>query len=84
MARRSCSEGHGFEWVDASDNEASVISFLRWGREGDPPVLVARNFTPVPRENYRIGVPRRPRDRAHQHGFARRWGAPGSAMAASG
>ncbi len=50
-------EGRGFEWVDASDNEASVLSFLRWGREGDRPVLVVCNFTPVPRENYRIGVP---------------------------
>jgi 1,4-alpha-glucan branching enzyme len=51
-------EGRGFEWVDASDNEASVLSFLRWGHEGDAPVLVVCNFTPVPRENYRIGVPR--------------------------
>jgi len=52
------SEPRGFEWVDASDNEASVLSFLRWGREGDAPVLVVCNFTPVPRESYRIGVPR--------------------------
>jgi len=51
-------EGRGFEWVDASDNEASVISFLRRGHQGDAPVLVVCNFTPVPRENYRIGVPR--------------------------
>ena len=51
-------EGRGFEWVDASDNEASVLSFLRWGHEGDAPVLVVCNFTPVPRQNYRIGVPR--------------------------
>jgi len=51
-------ESRGFQWVDASDNEASVISFLRWGREGDAPVLVVCNFTPVPREKYRIGVPR--------------------------
>jgi len=51
-------EARGFEWVDASDNEASVISFLRWGREGDTPVLVVCNFTPVPREKYRVGVPR--------------------------
>ena len=51
-------EGRGFEWVDASDNEASVISFLRRGHEGVAPVLVVCNFTPVPRENYRIGVPR--------------------------
>jgi 1,4-alpha-glucan branching enzyme len=50
-------EGRGFEWVDASDNEASVLSFLRLGDDNDPPALVVCNFTPVPRENYRIGVP---------------------------
>jgi 1,4-alpha-glucan branching enzyme len=50
-------EPQGFEWVDASDKEASVISFLRLGKEGDAPALVVCNFTPVSRENYRIGVP---------------------------
>jgi len=50
-------EPRGFDWVDTSDNEASVISFLRWGKEGDAPALVVCNFTPVPRENYRVGVP---------------------------
>lgn len=47
----------GFQWIDASDVESSVISFLRKGVEGDPPVLVVCNFTPVPRHDYRIGVP---------------------------
>ena len=48
----------GFEWVDAGDAAASVLSFLRKaGRAGEPPVLVVCNFTPVPREGYRIGVP---------------------------
>jgi len=50
-------EPRGFDWVDTSDNEASVIAFLRWGKEGDAPALVVCNFTPVPRENYRVGVP---------------------------
>jgi len=50
-------EARGFEWVDASDNEASVISFLRLGADDDAPVLVVCNFTPVPREHYRVGVP---------------------------
>jgi 1,4-alpha-glucan branching enzyme len=48
----------GFEWIDASDAENSVITFLRKPRGGGPPVLVACNFTPVPRANYVIGVPR--------------------------
>ncbi|MGH6735033.1 MAG: 1,4-alpha-glucan branching protein GlgB [Methyloceanibacter sp.] len=51
-------ESRGFEWVEAGDRDASVVSFLRWGREGDVPVLVVCNFTPVPRQNYRVGVPR--------------------------
>ena len=50
-------EPRGFEWVDTTDNDASVIAFLRMGNDGDPPALVVCNFTPVPRENYRVGVP---------------------------
>ena len=47
----------GFEWVDFSDAEKSIISYLRRGRSVDDIVLVACNFTPVPRYGYRIGVP---------------------------
>jgi len=46
----------GFEWVDFSDAEKSIISYLRRGRSVDDIVLVACNFTPVPRYGYRIGV----------------------------
>jgi 1,4-alpha-glucan branching enzyme len=48
----------GFQWVDASDSDTSVVSFLRKGRSAEQVVLVACNFTPVPRHNYRLGVPR--------------------------
>ncbi len=47
----------GFEWIDCNDNESSVISFLRKGASSDQVVLVVCNFTPVPRDNYRLGVP---------------------------
>ncbi len=47
----------GFEWIDANDADASVVSFLRRGREGGPPILVVANFTPVPRQGYRVGIP---------------------------
>jgi 1,4-alpha-glucan branching enzyme len=47
----------GFEWVDFHDWEGSIISFLRRGRRGDEIFLVVCNFTPVPRMNYRLGVP---------------------------
>jgi len=48
----------GFEWVDCNDAEESVLTLLRRGGEGDVDVLVALNFTPVPRQGYRVGVPR--------------------------
>ena len=49
-------ETGGFEWIVGDDREASVVVFLRRGRTGAP-MLVACNFTPVPRVNYRVGVP---------------------------
>jgi 1,4-alpha-glucan branching enzyme len=48
----------GFEWVDCNDAEQSVLTFLRKGRSTDDILLVVCNFTPVPRHNYRVGVPR--------------------------
>jgi 1,4-alpha-glucan branching enzyme len=50
-------EWKGFEWVDFHDWEKSVISFLRRGRDPGEEVLVVVNFTPSPREGYRVGVP---------------------------
>ncbi len=49
----------GFEWIDFSDADASVLAFLRRGQESDDLAIVACNFTPVVRENYRIGLPRK-------------------------
>ncbi len=46
----------GFQWIDLNDHNQSVITFMR--RAGDGAFLVAVcNFTPVVREDYRIGVP---------------------------
>ncbi|PWU04133.1 MAG: 1,4-alpha-glucan branching enzyme [Verrucomicrobia bacterium] len=53
--RDCCNEG--FEWVDADCADESVISFLRLGGRVEETFLVVGNFTPVVRENYRIGVP---------------------------
>ena len=47
----------GFEWVDCNDTAASTISLLRKGRRPEDTILVVCNFTPMPRDNYRIGVP---------------------------
>jgi len=47
----------GFEWVDFHDADSSIIVFLRWSRRRARHVVVACNFTPLPRYGYRIGVP---------------------------
>ena len=52
----------GFEWIDANDSAQSMASFIRYGDDREDPVVIAANFTPVPRYNYRLGVP-----------FAGRW-----------
>ncbi len=46
----------GFQWLIGDDATNSVYAWLRWSKEGSP-LLVVANFTPVPREGYRIGVP---------------------------
>jgi 1,4-alpha-glucan branching enzyme len=46
----------GFEWIDGGDTDNSVLSFLRKGASGET-ILAVCNFTPVPRENYCVGVP---------------------------
>jgi 1,4-alpha-glucan branching enzyme len=47
----------GFAWVDVADRVNAVLSFVR--RDGDEHAVVVMNFTPVPRQNYRVGVPTR-------------------------
>ncbi len=47
----------GFEWIDCTDNENSVISFLRRARDREDFIVAVLNFTPIVREAYRIGVP---------------------------
>jgi 1,4-alpha-glucan branching enzyme len=47
----------GFEWIDFQDSASSVISFERIARNRGNRVIAVCNFTPVPRHNYRVGVP---------------------------
>jgi 1,4-alpha-glucan branching enzyme len=47
----------GFRWIDANDNENSVVSIVRYARDRADAVIMIFNFTPVPRLQYRIGVP---------------------------
>ncbi len=46
----------GFEWIDADDAENGVLSFARRGHDESQPIVIACNFTPVPRRDYRLGV----------------------------
>jgi 1,4-alpha-glucan branching enzyme len=48
----------GFEWIDCDDTDNSTLSLLRKGRRMEESVLAVFNFTPVPRLDYRVGVPR--------------------------
>ncbi len=48
-------ELEGFSWIDCQDRHNSVLAYVR--RDGEDFLVVVLNFTPVPREDYRIGVP---------------------------
>jgi 1,4-alpha-glucan branching enzyme len=50
-------EWQGFEWLELHDWENSVLAFLRCAKNPNDSVVVVCNFTPVVREDYRIGVP---------------------------
>jgi 1,4-alpha-glucan branching enzyme len=52
-----CEPG-GFEWIDCGDADSSIVSLLRKAKSTPTLVLAVCNFTPVPREGYRIGAPR--------------------------
>ncbi len=47
----------GFEWIDLQDAESSVITFIRFAQDRNNLIVFACNFTPVPRDGYRVGVP---------------------------
>jgi 1,4-alpha-glucan branching enzyme len=51
-------EWTGFTWIDANDSDNSVFSFTRNAKSRNEFVVVVTNFTPVPRHNYRVGVPK--------------------------
>jgi len=48
----------GFEWIDHGDHQNSVMTYIRKGENEKDNVIVVLNLTPVPRENYRIGIPK--------------------------
>jgi 1,4-alpha-glucan branching enzyme len=50
-------DSSGFEWIDFHDWEASIVAFLRYGKDAHNHLVCVFNFTPVPRYGYRVGVP---------------------------
>ena len=48
----------GFEWIDYNDAENSVLVYIRKGNKATDDIIVACNMTPIPREDYRIGLPK--------------------------
>jgi 1,4-alpha-glucan branching enzyme len=48
---------HGFEWIDCHDWEESVLTYIRRAKDPNDFLVVACNFTPVPRKDYHVGVP---------------------------
>jgi 1,4-alpha-glucan branching enzyme len=67
----------GFEWIDFRDADRSVYAFVRKGRSVDDIILAVCNFTPVPRHNYRVGVPREGFWKECLNGDAREYGGSG-------
>lgn len=49
----------GFEWINADDASRSIFSFVRHSRGKKKNLLFVCNFTPMPRDDYRVGVPRK-------------------------
>ena len=57
LHRLDC-DPEGFAWIDAANGAESVLSYIRRGRAPHELAVIVCNFTPVPRHDYRIGVPR--------------------------
>lgn len=51
--------GDGFEWINYSDHQNAILSYIRKGNNPDENVIVVCNFTQIVRENYRIGIPKK-------------------------
>jgi len=50
-------DASGFQWIDCNDSQQTTLSMMRKGRSGQDTLIIACNFTPVPRQNYRVGAP---------------------------
>ncbi len=67
----------GFQWIDYGDHENSVLTYVRKGHDDKNDLIVACNFTPVIRENYRIGIPKKGRLKEVFNSDAEQYGGSG-------
>lgn len=69
----------GFQWIDYGDHENSVLTYIRKGHNKKNDIMVACNFTPVARKNYRIGVPKSGQLKEVFNSDAKKYGGSGMA-----
>ena len=58
MYTRNIRHCNGFQWINANDGDRSIFSFIRRDETGKKNLLFVINFTPVARDDYRVGVPK--------------------------
>ncbi len=68
----------GFEWIDYGDHENSVLTYVRRGHDKKNDLIVACNFTPILRENYRIGNPKKGKLKEILNSDATKYGGSGN------
>jgi 1,4-alpha-glucan branching enzyme len=67
----------GFQWIDYGDHENSVLTYVRKGHDEKNDLIVACNFTPILRENYRIGNPKKGKLKEILNSDAKKYGGSG-------
>ncbi|TLF43053.1 1,4-alpha-glucan branching protein GlgB [Maribacter aurantiacus] len=67
----------GFQWIDYGDHENSVLTYIRKGHDAENDLVIACNFTPVVRENYRIGMPKKGKLKEVLNSDANKYGGTG-------
>ena len=72
----------GFEWINADDRDRSIYSFVRHAKGGKQNLLFVISFTPVAREDYRVGVPKRKQYRLILNSDEEKYGGTGKKRSA--
>ncbi|WP_299435831.1 1,4-alpha-glucan branching protein GlgB [uncultured Maribacter sp.] len=67
----------GFQWIDYGDHENSILTYIRKGHDTKNDIFIACNFTPITRENYRIGIPKKGKIKEIFNSDAKKYGGSG-------